>query len=170
MPVRRLLRLSLALLASVALAAPVNAATSGSTSVLNVWGSMGVWGTHTHFFATWQATRSSVWLVDDLDMDATVVNGDDCTTIVCTQWSYGASATFLSATGAKVGTVLVPPTGSCHTSVAVPRDRPFSRCYTNAFGVSLSATKVKFTWTVSVKRRDGLWVPAWSATKTVPIQ
>lgn len=114
-------------------------------------------------------TQSSVWLIDDLQMDATVQNGMACDANICTEWQFNANARFLTAGGSQVGSTLIPPTGSCYSSATDPNARLFKRCQSNAIGVSLSATQVRFTWTVSVKRSDGLWLNAWSATKTVPI-
>lgn len=161
------------LVACLAIAGTVSA--SGSTSVLNVWGTMGVWGTYTNFTAQWQASKmtsegQTYWHVQKFGMDAVVLNGKACTSDICTAWSFNSNAKFLNSAGQQV-TSLAPPIGNCYTAAYSSSDRYFSRCgWTSGNDLPLTVTQVKLTWTVSVQRRDGIWVNAWSATKTVPFK
>ena len=169
----RLLGLSLAagMVASV-LVAGTAAAASRTAGVANVWGSMGVWGTHTSFLAIWQITTTpggSLYSLDDLQLTADVSSGRDCDPNICKAWVFSANAKFLNGANAQVGATLIPPDGSCYSSAIGPRDRLFSRCKSTPFTVSTAATKVKFTWTVSVQRPDGQWLNPWSASTTVAI-
>jgi hypothetical protein len=174
MAVPRFFRLAVVagLVASLALSG-VAVAADRSTSVLNVWGTMGVFGTHTNFFARWQVTSTTqggvtVWLIDDFDMDALVINGKDCPPIICADWAFGVKVDFLNSANAVVGTTTLPA-GSCYASAISPRSRLFSRCRSTQFGLVASASKVRMSWTVSVQRADGIWLQAWKASKTVAL-
>jgi len=145
----------------------------GGTSVLNVFGSMGVWGTNTNFFARWKAYQfhaegTTTWQVEGLEMSALVQNGKACTSDICTDWSFAANARFYNSSGAQVA-ITTPPIGGCYTAAYGVNDRHFVRCNPYAVTVPITAKTMKFTWTVSVKRRDGIWVQAWTATKTVAL-
>jgi hypothetical protein len=134
---------------------------------------MGVWGTYANFFSQWSATYwhaegKTVWLIENLDMDAILQNGKNCSSEICVAWAYGATARFYNSAGVQVG-VITPPADNCYASAYSSNDRAWSRCKRYGVEIASSATTMKLTWTVSVQRRDGIWLQAWSAARTVTL-
>ena len=174
MVVPRFARLALiaGLLASLVFSGTVSAEEE-STSVTGDWGSMGVWGTYADYYARWQvnAIREggvTKWSIEKFDMDAVLRNGMDCTSLICQNWASSAKVEFLNAAGGVVATRNLP-SDNCYSVFQNPRNRHFSRCQRAGFGLSLSVTKVRLTWTVSVQNRNGFWSSPWQAVKTVPL-
>jgi hypothetical protein len=163
----------LAVVASLAIATNVFAA-SRTTNVLNVWGTVGLWGGYTNFFADWQvqqwhSEQRTTWLVDHFEMSAVVQNGKNCDPSYCTEWSFGAVASFQNSLGQQI-TSLAPPTLQCYSASYSSNSKFFAKCgWTLGRELPLSVTKVRLTWTVSVLRPNGTWVNAWGATKTVSL-
>jgi hypothetical protein len=160
--------LSLAL--CLAAAAPASAATYKSTRVNDVWGTMGVWGTYANFLAEWtyQSHSDGTSTVTKVEMMSDLEYGKDCTEIVCTDWSAGFTASFLTSSGSVI-TTIHPSGQACYGNAWPGRDRVFWQCRAGAVNLPPSAYKVKFTWSVSVETGNGIWLTAWSATKTVAI-
>jgi hypothetical protein len=158
-----------ALLASIAV---TSTASATGASALNVWGTMGVWGTNTNFFASatvsqYHSEGKTVYLVEKFEMSALVQNGKNCLPVICESWQFNANGVFLNAAGQTVGTI-TPPTGRCNSAAYGANDLAFARCRVAGYEVPLTANRVRFTWTVSVQRAtDGLWLNAWGATKTI---
>jgi hypothetical protein len=167
------LALILGLLASIAMSTTASAA-ERSTTANEVFGTVGVFGTWTVFKADWDVSKlyngsTLEWRFTHVGMNATVERGMTCPGEICTEWKFAGNFKFYNAAGVQVGSTHNPPTGKCHTTAVLQGDRFFARCETTDFWMPLSATKVKFTWTVSVKRLDGLWLNPWSTTKTVTL-
>jgi hypothetical protein len=111
----KLSRLAVAfgLLASLAFAGPVQAAERG-TNVLDVFGTMGIWGTRTNFFADWDVTKAYngstlEWRFSHVGMNALVQNGKACDANICEDWTFSGNFKFYNAAGVQVGPTFTPP-------------------------------------------------------------
>jgi hypothetical protein len=171
----RVLRSMLAALVLSLMVTQTALAAQRTVSVLNVWGFIGPFGTHTNFFGIWQVREwhgegEHSWLIEKFHLNALVINGKACDPNFCADWSFGASAKFLNAAGQQLAS-LVPAPGGCYDAAHSPRDRYFARCgWVFGHEIPRAVTKVKITWTVSVQRHDGFWFNAWGATKTFSLR
>lgn len=160
------------LIAVVAMAAPVAAIHNRTVDGDRVWLTVGVWGGWANFGAMYNITYyrsegTSEWLFKGFGMDGVVERGKECPSFQCEAWASGMTATFLDSSGGQVAKVGVLP-GYCHDYAITNIAKLFAHCKPGPFTVKISATKIKFRWTISVRRSDGLWL-SWIDEKTVPI-
>lgn len=160
------------LVAVLAMAAPVAAYPNRTVDGGKVWLTLGVWGSWTTFGASYHITYDQEdgmtwWRLSEFEMWGLVQNGKDCPWFQCTAWSSGMTAKFLNSAGQQLASVALSP-GICQAAAYPPRDRYFPHCRMGPWQISGKVAKIRFQWSVSTKREDGLWL-SWKADKTVPI-
>jgi hypothetical protein len=163
-----------AVFASVLSPGTVGAATSNhSYSVSNVWGTMGVWGDYATFYARWNSrfayTSNGVKyaVIDGLELSGQLPHGLNCTSDICAAWSFSVKAEVLTNKGVVIGTFTNTqfPATTCYDAIYGPTARHWARCKATTT-INDPDPRLRLTWTISVQRRDGFWVNAWTKTQS----
>jgi hypothetical protein len=136
--------------------------------------SIGLYGGYASFGATYDAFKTqdagqTWWVVNKFETSAVAQGGRNCENSgYCIGWAFASKVQFLNAAGGVVAT-FYPPPGSCYGSIISSADKLITKCKATGYQVSASATKIKFTFTLTVVRRDGAWFSWPTVTKTILI-
>lgn len=164
----RTLRVAIAMgLVLTLLVSGTASAVAKSTSSNGHWMNGGA-GSWVDFSAYWDVVKmqdagKTWWWVTKLEM-----TGHRKTSCAGCTHSLAAKAEFLNANNQVLLTVS-PPYGSCRSFYISPGGVFFAKCAKGPYQISLSATKIRFTWQFFTKDSWGWMHWTKSVTKTVAI-